>query len=68
MPLSMSGTRELDEKALAMYQRLYEGDDPNVATIMTSLAIDLRQAREEERARELNEQALAMRQRLVDNL
>jgi tetratricopeptide repeat protein len=58
--------RELDEQALAMRQRLYEGDHPDVATSLGNLAIDLRVLGEHGRARELDEQALAMRQRLAE--
>ena len=48
-----------------MRQRLYEGDHPALATSMSNLAYDLRQAVEHERALELNELALAMRQRIA---
>ena len=58
------GARALDERALAMRERLYGGDHPRVAVSLSNLAIDLRQLDEPERARELDEQALAMRQRL----
>jgi hypothetical protein len=57
--------RALDEQALAMRQRLYEGDHPDVARSMSNLAIDLRQAGEQQQARDLEEQAVAMRQRLA---
>ena len=57
--------RELDEQALAMYQRLFEGDHPYVASSLSNLADDLRALGEDERARELDEQALAMHQRLA---
>jgi tetratricopeptide (TPR) repeat protein len=56
----------LNEQALVMKQRLYEGDHPAVARSLNSLAIDLRALGEHERARALDEQALAMRQRLHD--
>jgi hypothetical protein len=49
-----------------MYQRLFEGDHPNVARSLSNLAVDLQALGERERARELNEQALAMRQRLAE--
>ena len=49
-----------------MYQRLYEGDHPDVATSMNNLAVDLRKTGKHKRARELDDQALAMRQRLSD--
>jgi tetratricopeptide (TPR) repeat protein len=55
---------ELHEQALAMYQRLYDGDHHDVALSLSNLAVDLRELGEHARARELNEQALAMRQRL----
>jgi tetratricopeptide (TPR) repeat protein len=58
--------RQLHEQALAMYQRLYDGDDPNVANSLSSLAIDLTNLGEHAQARELDEQALAMYQRLYD--
>jgi tetratricopeptide (TPR) repeat protein len=56
----------LDEQALAMCQRLYEGDHPHVARSLHNLAVDLRVLGEHVRARELAEQALAMRQRLYE--
>jgi tetratricopeptide (TPR) repeat protein len=58
--------RELHEQALAMYQRLYEGDHPDVARSLGNLAVDLRVLGEQGRARELHEQALAMYQRLFE--
>ena len=58
--------RELHEQALAMRQRLYEGDHPDVASSLSNLAIDLSELGEHGRARELDEQALAMRQRLYE--
>jgi tetratricopeptide (TPR) repeat protein len=64
--LDLRLARDLHEQALAMYQRLYEGDHPDVATCLNSLAIDLRVLGEHGRARELDEQALAMRQRLAE--
>jgi tetratricopeptide (TPR) repeat protein len=58
--------RELHEQALAMYQRLYEGDHPDVADRLSALANDLSELGEHGRARELDEQALAMRKRLAE--
>jgi Domain of unknown function (DUF4062)/Tetratricopeptide repeat len=58
--------RELDEQALAMKQRLYDGDHLSVAGSVSNLANDLRALGEPGRARELDEQALAMYQRLYD--
>jgi hypothetical protein len=57
--------RELDEEALAMRQRLYAGDHPDVAASLNNLAIDLRVLGEDGRARELHEQARAMKERLA---
>ena len=57
---------ELDEQALAMRQRLFEGDHPDVATVLNNLAVDLGALGEHGRALELDEQALAMRQRLAE--
>jgi len=59
------GARQLHERALAMCQRLYDGDHPAVAEGLANLAADLRQAGECEPARPLDERALAMRQRLL---
>jgi tetratricopeptide (TPR) repeat protein len=56
--------RELHEQALAMRQRLYDGDHPELARALTNLANDLHELGQHERARELDEQALAMYQRL----
>ena len=58
--------RQMHEQALAMYRRLYEGDNVNVANGLNILAIDLGELGEYGRARELHEQALAMRQRLYE--
>jgi tetratricopeptide (TPR) repeat protein len=58
--------RELHEQALAMRQRLYEGDHPDVATSLIVLASDLRALGDYARARERDEQALEMRQRLFE--
>ena len=55
---------DMHEQALAMTQRLYQGDHRDVATDLSNLAVDLAALGEHERARELDEQALAMRQRL----
>lgn len=49
--------RELDEQALAMRLRLYDGDHPSVAASRNNLAEDLRFLGEHKRARELDEQA-----------
>ena len=64
--LDLQLAQELHEQALAIYQRLYEGDHPDVAASLSSLAIGLRALGEHGRAQELNEQALAMRQRLTE--
>ena len=56
----------LHEQALAMCQRLYEGDHPDVAISLGNLAVDLRALGEPGRARELDVQALAMFQRLYE--
>src|SRR4029450_5684278 len=45
--------RELDEQALAMDQRLYEGDHPDVAADLSNLANALSELGEHGRAREL---------------
>jgi tetratricopeptide (TPR) repeat protein len=58
--------RELNEQALAMFQRLFEGDHPHVAASLTNLAGAMTGPGEHERARELDEQALAMKQRLEE--
>jgi tetratricopeptide (TPR) repeat protein len=58
--------RELHEQALAMHQRLHEGDHRDVAHSLNNLANLLRDLRENERAQELDEQALAMRQRIAE--
>jgi tetratricopeptide (TPR) repeat protein len=54
----------LDEDALAMDQRMYQGDHPDIGIDLTNLANDLHLLGDHERAREFDEQALAMRQRL----
>jgi tetratricopeptide (TPR) repeat protein len=64
--LDMRLARELHEQALAMRQRLHDGDDKSVADSLTFLAITLRELGEQGRARELDEQALAMYQRLFE--
>jgi tetratricopeptide (TPR) repeat protein len=56
----------LHEQALAMCQRLYEGDHPSVARSLNNLALDLSELGEYARARELHEQALAMTQRVYE--
>jgi tetratricopeptide (TPR) repeat protein len=64
--LDVQLARELHEEALAMRQRVYEGDHPDMAASLTILANDLRDLGEPERARDLNEQALALYQRLYE--
>ena len=64
--LSVRLAGQLHEQALAMYQRLYEGDHPHVADSLGNLAFDLTELGEYGRARDLSEQALAMEQRLSD--
>jgi Tetratricopeptide repeat len=49
-----------------MYQRLFEGDHPDVANSLNNLAGDRRDLGEHGRARALHEQALAIRQRLAE--
>ena len=56
---------ELHEQALAMYQRLYEGDHPALVDSLVNLANDLRALGEHRRAQELDQQALAIYQRLA---
>lgn len=56
--------RRLNEQALAIDQRLHEGDHPDIARSLNNLAIDLRALGEFRQARDLHEQALAMQQRL----
>jgi tetratricopeptide (TPR) repeat protein len=63
--LDMRLARNMHEQAVAMYQRLYEGDHHNVARSLSNLGLDLRALGEPGRARELDEQALAMRERLA---
>jgi tetratricopeptide (TPR) repeat protein len=63
--LNLTLARELDEQALAMRQRLYGGDHPQIARSLNNLATVLHDLGEVARARELHEQALAMRQRLL---
>jgi hypothetical protein len=64
--LDVQLARELHERSLAMRQRLYEGDHPDVAISLNNLAVNLRALGEHERARELNEQALAMQERIAE--
>jgi hypothetical protein len=64
--LNVRLARELHQQALAMRQRLYDGDHPDVTSSLHRLAIELGALDEHERARELQEQALAMRQRLAE--
>ncbi len=64
--LSVRLARQLHQQALATYQRLSEGDHPDVADGLSNLAFDLTELGEHERARDLHEQALAMDQRLSE--
>jgi tetratricopeptide (TPR) repeat protein len=64
--LGLTRARDLHQQALAVHQRLYEGDHPHIATTLTALAGDLRALGEPARARQLDEQALAMFQRLYE--
>jgi tetratricopeptide (TPR) repeat protein len=57
--------RELQEQALAMLQRLSQGDDPRIAESLTHLAGVLQDLGDHQRAQELHHQAAAMRQRLA---
>jgi hypothetical protein len=57
--------RDLHEQTLAMRQRMYQGDHPDVATSLTNLGAALQGLGEVKRAQELDEQASAMRQRLA---
>jgi hypothetical protein len=56
----------LREQVLAIYQRLYSGDHPDIFRVLDSLAEDLRMLGEPTRARDVDEQAVAMRQRLAE--
>jgi tetratricopeptide (TPR) repeat protein len=62
----LTRARELHEQALAMCQRLYDGDHPKIGDSLSNLAEDLSELGEHAPARELHEQALAMRQRLAE--
>ena len=62
--LSVQRALELDEQALAINRRLYDGDHLHVATNLNHLGRDLYLLGEVKRAVELHEQALAMFQRL----
>jgi hypothetical protein len=62
--LDLRQAREMHEKSLIMYQRLYTGNNAYVASSLGLLANDLRDSGDYERARELDERALAMRQQL----
>jgi hypothetical protein len=62
--LGLTRARDLHQQALAVCQRLYQGDHPDLAASLHDLAWDLHELGEPARARELAEQALAMRQRL----
>src|SRR4029450_12610668 len=57
---------DVHKQALVMRQRLHQGDHPEVALSLSSLAIAPRALGEHGRARELDEQALAMDQRLYE--
>jgi tetratricopeptide (TPR) repeat protein len=62
--LNVQLARELHEQALAIRQRMYQGNHSDVAGSLGNLANELHELGEHGRARELDEQALAMRQRL----
>jgi tetratricopeptide (TPR) repeat protein len=62
--LGPTRARELDEQALAMRQRLYEGDHPDVARSLNNVGVVLTDLGDFAGARELFEQTLAMRKRL----
>jgi tetratricopeptide (TPR) repeat protein len=58
--------RDLPEQALAMCQRLYEGDHPEVVRSLMSLGLVLRALGNYRQALNMDEQALAMCQRLYE--
>src|SRR6266508_3372823 len=62
--LGLTRARDLHKQALAVHQRLYEGDHPDLAVTLTDFAGDLHELGEHTQARQLDEQALAMLQRL----
>jgi tetratricopeptide (TPR) repeat protein len=62
--LGLTRARDLHKQALAMRQRLYQGDHPDIATSLNDNAWDQIELGEHASARDLAEQALAMRQRL----
>jgi tetratricopeptide (TPR) repeat protein len=62
--LDLRLAHELHEDALAMRQRLYNGDHPDVANSLNNVALILSTLGKYGRARDLHEQALAMRRRL----
>jgi len=64
--LGMTRARQLSEQALAVHQRLHEGDHPDVAISLRDLAWLLFELGEYVHARQLHEQALAMLQRLYE--
>ena len=64
--LGATRSRELDEQALRIFQRLYHEDHPDIARSLTNLAVDLYQLGDHAAARDRDEQALAMFQRLHD--
>jgi Tetratricopeptide repeat len=62
--LGVARARDLHQRALAVRQRLHEGDHPDLAVTLTDFAWDLYELGEFRQARQLHEQALAMLQRL----
>jgi tetratricopeptide (TPR) repeat protein len=62
--LGLTRAQELHEQALAMRQRLYEGDHPDVARSLNNVGVILTDLGDFAGARALFEQTLAMRQRL----
>jgi hypothetical protein len=47
-----------------MFQRLYVGDHPRIASVLNNLANEMRALGDDARADDLDKQALAMRQQL----
>ena len=62
--LGLTRARELHEQALAMRQRLYAGDHPDIARSLNNVGVILTDLGDFGGARQLFEQTLAMRQRL----
>lgn len=62
--VGLSHARDLHEQALAIRQRLYQGDHPDIARSLHNFGIDLYAVGDYARARDLHEQALAMLRRL----